>query len=67
MFKRNAHRLAASLLLCLVAIVYFSPSFAGGTYTQNFANGTANCDACAAGHLEQLHVAQDQWDSSTGG
>src|SRR5579864_9778205 len=41
MFKRNAHRLAASLLLCLVAIVYFSPSFAGGTYTQNFANGTA--------------------------
>ena len=41
MFKRTAHRLAASLLLCLVALVYFSPSFAGGTYTQNFANGTA--------------------------
>jgi hypothetical protein len=41
MFKRTAHRLGASLLLCFVAIVYFSPSFAGGTYTQNFANGTA--------------------------
>jgi hypothetical protein len=40
MFKK-ALRLATSLLPCLLAILHFTPAFAGGSYTQNFASGTA--------------------------